>query len=62
MDDDVDAFMKAGADAVLAKPLKPTQLDQVLSYLDLNGCVSAARTGLRLSFFEDHFTTFHAVL
>ena len=51
MDDDVDAFMKAGADAVLAKPLKPTQLDQVLSYMDLNGCVSVNTSEAGLTIF-----------
>ena len=40
MDDDMNMFLKAGADAVMAKPLTTDQLDQILLYIKTNGCQS----------------------
>ena len=50
MDDDVHHFMKAGADAVLAKPLRSQQLNQILSYIQDNGCKTVTENGQRLEF------------
>ena len=48
MDDDISCFMAAGADAVLAKPLRSQQLSQILSYVADNGCKSVISSGHRI--------------
>jgi len=40
MDDDIQQFLQAGANAFMAKPLTSEQLDQIISYIKENGCRS----------------------
>ena len=37
LEDDVNYFLKAGADCVVAKPLRRTQLDAILKCIDVYG-------------------------
>jgi len=57
MDDDVSYFMAAGADAVLAKPLRAQQLSQILSYIEDNGCKTVTDKGQRIIFNDTKWST-----
>lgn len=48
LDDDVAAFLAAGADLVLAKPLRLHQLDALLSYCGSHGFVSSSSHKLQM--------------
>jgi len=37
MEDDVEAFIRAGVDGVLVKPLLTEQLDKIIEYIQKNG-------------------------
>ena len=50
MDDDVQEFTVAGADAVLAKPMMSDILHQVIKYVESHGNSTLTSQGLRLSF------------
>ena len=56
MDNDVNEFLLAGADSVLAKPLRCEVLNQIVNYVNENGFSAAANKGTRLSFSESDFT------
>ena len=56
MDDDISCFMAAGADAVLAKPLRSQQLSQILSYVADNGCKSVIESKRRLIFNDNSWS------
>ena len=56
MDDDISCFMAAGADAVLAKPLRSQQLCQILSYIEGNGCQSIIKIGCKLIFNDNSWS------
>ena len=43
LDDDVQAFLAAGADLVLAKPMRSAHLDALLALMAVHGCGSSAR-------------------
>ena len=43
LDDDVQAFLAAGADLVLAKPMRSAHLDALLAHIAVHGCGSSAR-------------------
>ena len=57
MDDDISEFMRAGADAVLAKPLRSQQLGQILSYVEDNGYKTVVNKGQRLLFYDTKWST-----
>lgn len=42
LNDDVAAYVEAGADLVLSKPLQLEQLDGILRFVRREGCVSRA--------------------
>lgn len=42
MDDELRAFLDAGADLVLTKPMKPWMLDQLLIFFATHGVLSRA--------------------
>ena len=50
MDDDVQKFIVAGADAVLAKPVTLEVIQQVVKYVDHHGNTTLASQGLHLTF------------
>ena len=50
MDDDIQEFALAGADAVFAKPIMPELLHQVVKYVDHYGNTTPTSQGLRLTF------------
>ena len=55
MDNDINEFLLAGADAVLAKPLRCEVLDQIMEYTDQNGFTSVVKKGARLTFSVNSF-------
>ena len=48
LDDDVSAFLGAGADMVLAKPMRPAQLQHLLAYISSHGKCSNPRYKLSM--------------
>jgi len=58
MDNDIHEFLVAGADTVLAKPLRCEVLNQVMDYVSKNGFTSVVSRGDRLLFCEDHFEVY----
>ena len=52
--DDCKAFLSAGVDAVLFKPLKLPLLDQILRYIEQHSSLSLVDHGMRLMFTEEN--------
>ena len=48
LDDDVEDYLKSGADAVFAKPLKNDLFDLLLEYASIHGLHSRCSEGLKL--------------
>ena len=58
MDDDVQSFLRAGADTVLAKPMMTDQLKQIIAYVEHHGNDSVMDQGIRLSFSNNGWKSF----
>ena len=43
LDDDVQAFLAAGADLVIAKPMRSAHLEALLAHIAAHGCGSSGR-------------------
>ena len=44
LDDDVEAFLAAGADLVIAKPMRSAHLEALMAHIAVHGCGSSGRT------------------
>ena len=55
MDNDINEFLQAGVDSVLAKPLRCEVLNQIVDYINKNGFSAVVNKGTRLSFTENDF-------
>ena len=51
LDDDVDTFLRAGADIVFSKPLRLEQLDRLREHMEANGPLSLP--GMKLEMIRD---------
>lgn len=48
LDDELDEFLQAGADAVLSKPIRMSQIQSLFAFLKSHGCKSRILSGYRL--------------
>jgi len=55
MEDDVAAFVAAGADSVILKPVSVQQINQLVTYLQVYG--NSHVEGRRISFYDTHYMT-----
>jgi hypothetical protein len=53
LEEEVEDFLDAGADAVLSKPIRMVQIRKLFSFLKMNGCKSRISSGYRLKLNEE---------
>ena len=54
LDDNVDIFLHAGADCVIAKPLRAAQMDALIQHTNIHGMKSQTPSKFRLETTLDH--------